>query len=62
VTPSDRGEYELPDAFDLLAYAGHRVEYTETEGWRVNVNTQEDREQAERYLVQSQEQPPAGTD
>jgi len=62
VTPSDRGEYELPDAFDLLAYAGHRVEYVETEGWRVNVNTQEDREQAERNLVQGREQPPAGTD
>lgn len=50
VTHSDRGEYELPDAFDLLAYAGHRIEYRETDGWRVNVNTPEDREQAEQYL------------
>lgn len=50
VLPSDRGEYELPDAFDLLAYAGHRIEYKKTNGWRVNVNTLEDREQAEQYL------------
>lgn len=62
VTPSDRGEYELPDAFDLLTYAGHPVEYVETDGWRVNVNTPKDREQAEQYLIQQRSPTRSGTD
>lgn len=44
VTPSERGEYELTDAIDLLLHAGHSVEKIELAGWRVNVNTQADRE------------------
>ncbi len=31
--PSERGEYELPDAIDLLLSAGHRVEAVELDGW-----------------------------
>lgn len=38
VTPSDRGEYELPDAIDLLCTAGHHVEAVELDGWCHNVN------------------------
>ena len=36
--PSERGEYELPDAIDLLLSAGHRVEAVELDGWCYNVN------------------------
>lgn len=42
VTPSERGEYELTSALDLLCRAGHDVRTVELEGWRVNVNTPED--------------------
>ena len=42
ITPSDRGEYELTDAIDLLLYAGHRVGQLLLDGERVNVNTVED--------------------
>lgn len=50
ITPSRRGEYELPDAIDLLLYAGRVVETVPLEGWRVNVNTPADIETAERQL------------
>ena len=48
--PSDRGEYELPDAIDLLLTAGMTVETVLLDGWRVNVNTPTDLERAERRL------------
>lgn len=38
IRPSERGEYELPGAIDLLLTAGHRVEAVELEGWCHNVN------------------------
>lgn len=50
ITPSDRGEYELTDAIDLLIYAGHSVSQVLFSGTRVNVNTEEDLEQAARIL------------
>lgn len=50
VRPSDRGEYELADAIDLLLHAGYRVETVPFEGWKVNVNTEADVERAERKL------------
>jgi glucose-1-phosphate thymidylyltransferase len=50
VTPSSRGEYELPDAIDLLIHAGYEVETVPFEGWRVNINTEQDVERAERKL------------
>ena len=40
--PSDRGEYELPDAIDLLLSADHRVEAVELDGWCHNVNEPSD--------------------
>lgn len=51
VQPSDRGEYELPDAIDLLAYTGCEVELVDAEGAHVNVNTPEDLKRAERLLT-----------
>jgi dTDP-glucose pyrophosphorylase len=50
VQPSDRGEYELTDAIDLFLRARRRVGTVEFDGWRVNVNTAEDRERAEEHL------------
>ncbi|NLV05260.1 NTP transferase domain-containing protein [Haloarcula rubripromontorii] len=48
--PSERGEYELPDAIDLLLSAGHRVEAVELEGWCHNVNEPADVDAVERRL------------
>ncbi|MFU1779892.1 sugar phosphate nucleotidyltransferase [Haloarcula japonica] len=48
--PSDRGEYELPDAIDLLLSAGHRVEAVELDGWCHNVNEPSDIEAVEQRL------------
>lgn len=50
VTPSERGEYELLDAIDLLAQAGRTVVAVRADGWRVNVNTPDDIEHAEQLL------------
>lgn len=51
IKPSQRGEYELPDAIDLLLYAGYEVETVPFEGWKVNINTERDIETAARKLA-----------
>lgn len=48
--PSERDEYELAEAFDLLLYADHDVEVVFADGWRWNVNTHEDVKRATEYL------------
>lgn len=53
VRPSARGEYELPDAIDLLIYSGYGVETVPFEGWKLNINTEHDIERAERRLSRS---------
>jgi glucose-1-phosphate thymidylyltransferase len=53
VRPSARGEYELPDAIDLLIHAGYGVETVPFEGWKLNINTEADIERAERKLSES---------
>ena len=50
VTPSERGEYELADALDLLLSAGRRVETVALDGWCVNVNAPADRERVAERL------------
>lgn len=50
IEPSDRGEYELPDAIDALLEDGGRIETVRLDGWRVNVNTEADVTRAERRL------------
>lgn len=50
ITPSDRGEYELAEAIDLLIQAGHDISLVHAEGWLQNVNTPEDRQAAERWF------------
>ena len=50
IDPSDRGEYELPDAIDRLRRAGATVATVRLEGRRVNVNTPADLDRAATLL------------
>jgi glucose-1-phosphate thymidylyltransferase len=50
VQPSARGEYELPDAIDLLIQSGRTIDAIRMDGWRIDVGYPEDREEAERRL------------
>jgi glucose-1-phosphate thymidylyltransferase len=61
VQPSDRGEYELSDAIDLLIQSGRTIDATKMEGWRTDIGYPEDRDAAEQRLrgtsaVESSEQ------
>jgi glucose-1-phosphate thymidylyltransferase len=51
IEPSERGEYELPDAIGYLLDDGGRIETVRLDGWRVNVNTAADVARAERRLA-----------
>ncbi len=50
VQPSDRGEYELPDAIDLLIQSGRTIDAIRMDGWRIDVGYPEDRDRAEKRL------------
>ncbi|WP_265112385.1 UTP--glucose-1-phosphate uridylyltransferase AglF [Halosolutus halophilus] len=50
VQPSDRGEYELPAAIDLLIQSGRTIDAIRMEGWRVDVGYPEDRDRAAEQL------------
>ncbi|MFC6613912.1 UTP--glucose-1-phosphate uridylyltransferase AglF [Halopenitus salinus] len=50
VQPSDRGEYELSDAIDLLIQSGRTIDAIGLDGWRIDVGYPEDRDEAERRL------------
>ena len=50
VQPSDRGEYELSDAVDLLLDSGRTIDAIGLDGWRIDVGYPEDRDEAERRL------------
>lgn len=50
VQPSDRDEYELSDAIDLLIKSGRNIAAVELEGWRVDIGYPEDRDVAEQLL------------
>ncbi|MFD1562864.1 UTP--glucose-1-phosphate uridylyltransferase AglF [Haloarchaeobius amylolyticus] len=51
VQPSDRGEYELPDAIDLLIQSGRTIDALRMDGWRIDVGYPEDRDRAEERLT-----------
>lgn len=51
IRPSDRGEYEVPDAIDLLVYAGHDINIVHTDEWIVNINTTCDIDRVEDHLT-----------
>ena len=56
VQPSDRGEYELSDAVDLLIQSGRTIDAIGLRGWRIDVGYPEDREEAERRLQDAREE------
>jgi glucose-1-phosphate thymidylyltransferase len=54
VQPSDRGEYELSDAIDLLIQSGRTIDAIRMDGWRVDVGYPEDRDEAERRIEETE--------
>ena len=51
VQPSDRGEYEISDAVDLLIHSGRTIDAIRMDGWRTDIGYPEDRKEAERRLA-----------
>jgi len=58
VQPSDRGEYEPPDAIDLLIESGRTIDAIRLDGWRIDVGYPEDRDRAEERLTNETEVAP----
>ena len=54
VQPSDRGEYELSDAIDLLIHSGRTIDAVRMDGWRIDVGYPEDRDEAEERILAAQ--------
>jgi glucose-1-phosphate thymidylyltransferase len=52
VQPSDRDEYEISDAIDLLIDSGRTIDAIRMDGWRIDVGYPEDRDEAERRLTE----------
>jgi glucose-1-phosphate thymidylyltransferase len=50
VQPSNRGEYEISEAIDLLIQSGRTIDAIGIEGWRIDVGYPEDRDRAEELL------------
>jgi len=50
VQPSNRGEYEISEAIDLLIQSGRTIDAIGLEGWRIDVGYPEDRDEAEKRL------------
>ena len=62
VQPSDRGEYELPDAIDLLIQSGRTIDAIRLDGWRIDVGYPEDRDRAAERLAELESGGDAGED
>jgi glucose-1-phosphate thymidylyltransferase len=50
VQPSNRGEYEISDAIDLLIKSGRTIDAIAIDGWRIDIGYPTDREEAEERL------------
>jgi glucose-1-phosphate thymidylyltransferase long form len=50
VQPSNRNEYELSEAVNLLLQSGRTIDAIGLDGWRVDVGYPEDRDEAEQRL------------
>ncbi|MEF8863321.1 MAG: UTP--glucose-1-phosphate uridylyltransferase AglF [Haloarculaceae archaeon] len=55
VQPSNRGEYEISEAVDLLIQSGRTIDALPIEGWRMDIGYPEDREAAEKRLQEREE-------
>ncbi|WP_353635048.1 UTP--glucose-1-phosphate uridylyltransferase AglF [Halobacterium sp. NMX12-1] len=55
VQPSNRGEYEISEAIDLLIQSGRTIDAIGLEGWRIDVGYPEDREEAEERLGETED-------
>mgnify|MGYP006275749137 CR=1 FL=1 len=53
VQPSNRGEYEISEAIDLLIQSGRTIDAIGIDGWRIDVGYPEDRDRAEERLQES---------
>lgn len=60
VQPSNRGEYEISEAIDLLIQSGRTIDAIRMDGWRVDVGYPADRDRAEAIL-NGEESPPEPT-
>ncbi len=54
VQPSNRGEYEISEAIDLLIRSGRTIDAIPIDGWRIDIGYPEDREMAEERLQDAQ--------
>jgi glucose-1-phosphate thymidylyltransferase len=50
VQPSNRGEYEISEAIDLLIQSGRTIDAIGLDGWRIDIGYPEDRDEAEERL------------
>ncbi|MXR53006.1 NTP transferase domain-containing protein [Halovenus sp. WSH3] len=57
IQPSNRGEYEISDAVDLLIQSGRTIDAIGLDGWRIDIGYPEDRDEAERRLQQAEADP-----
>ena len=55
VQPSNRGEYEISEAIDLLIRSGRTIDAISLDGWRIDIGYPEDRDEAEQRLTDETE-------
>ncbi|MFC6733644.1 UTP--glucose-1-phosphate uridylyltransferase AglF [Haladaptatus sp. DYSN1] len=56
VQPSNRGEYELSEAIDLLIHSGRTIDAIRMEGWRADIGYPEDRDATEERILDEEGQ------
>ncbi|AGN01017.1 sugar nucleotidyltransferase [Salinarchaeum sp. Harcht-Bsk1] len=52
--PSNRGEYEISEAIDLLLQSGRTIDAVELDGWRMDIGYPEDRDEAEERILEEE--------
>jgi len=62
VQPSNRGEYEISDAVDLLIASGRTIDAIRMDGWRTDIGYPEDRDRAEERLLEERGEIESGDD
>ncbi len=62
VQSSNRGEYEISEAIDLLIQSGRTIDTISMDGWRIDVGYPGDRDETERRLKNEIEAVPAPAD